>query len=966
MTGIEALVGPAIAKAAGTGAARVAGWGVKSLVAGKRRRKIRALVHSKARAPQIEALEGLSEIDLSLLTTFCESLELEKIATSLCSAHLIEGSGRAADKFFTTIKEELRASLILWMGEPFNELIVDAVYDSILECVVQQVSPLLGRGALPSTVEAQLVATAGSLSAASTRNAALLKRIEDLREIKEFESELKTLAAGIHGTMRLPHAGTTRQVPYDHLFVEPRVLVSVDEVLDEPPSRIPIEKLLGVTVRTILLGDPGGGKSTLSRKLTFDIAADRQESLLGRVPFYVELRDYATSVRGRSKQTLIEYLEGLCRAPYNLEAPEGAIEYLLLNNRAVVILDGLDELLDVSLRRDVVQAVEGFALLFPTCPMLVTSRRVGYFEAALNDSLFTRATLGEFSSRQVESYVTKWFTLDESVEESRQVQLAASFMVDSQFVADLRVNPLMLSLMCGIYASENYIPRNRPDVYEKCALLLFERWDKQRGIVPDLSFDAHVQSALRALALHVFEIESSRPEELEESTKPLTEGIGRQDLIGFFTKYLRDKRFDSDEDAESAAVEFLDFCKGRAWVLTDIGAETYGFTHRTFLEYFAASQLARLHTSADRLYGRLRDDIRAGKSDVVAQLAVQILGRSAEDGADDFLDLVTKDSQGQTDQDGNGLSFAARALSFVVPRPQVLKDICTQAVRFYLQQTTPGDRDAFDAIESLFACSTENRSRVEAALRESLTSEFAADIVPERLLSLAFMQEGLLSRRIRWTEWAEANVQIYKEVLAANRGRFYWVALLEYESGVISLNELFKLHGVSSLYDFRIDGHDDSPPFVYRFIRMTGDGGYRGLVGMVSRSRMDAISNDLLRELPKQTTPWLRWRVDYDVASLALEKSGRESKKWVSVRMLLALPLLELRTRARARTPFGSLSALVAARFDNAEEVTLRSDLNAVFAGHPDALSLVLRWVEGDVALMSGIRPPKKKGRKAA
>ncbi len=32
--------------------------------------------------------------------------------------------------------------------------------------------------------------------------------------------------------------------------------------------------------------------------------------------------------------------------------------------------------------------------------------------------------------------------------------------------------------MCDIYRGEGYIPKNRPEVYEKCSELLLKKWDK--------------------------------------------------------------------------------------------------------------------------------------------------------------------------------------------------------------------------------------------------------------------------------------------------------------------------------------------------------------------------------------------------------------------------------------------------------------------------------------------------------
>ena len=234
----------------------------------------------------------------------------------------------------------------------------------------------------------------------------------------------------------------------------------------------------------------------------------------------------------------------------------------------------------------------------------------------------------------------------------------------------------MLSLMCGIYSSENYIPRNRPDVYEKCALLLFEKWDKQRGINSPLSFDAHVQAAMRSLALWLY------PQQARQ------QGLPRDRLIEFMKGYLLEKRFDDEDEAENAATEFIDFCKGRAWVLTDIGSELYGFTHRTFLEYFAASQIVRLNPDPAKLFEYLEKRLKGGGWEVVAQLALQIINKSVEDGADNFLAVLLQRAEISEDLQVKAvlLTFASQSLTYIVPRPPVLRAMVASAILMFRSQ----------------------------------------------------------------------------------------------------------------------------------------------------------------------------------------------------------------------------------------------------------------------------------------
>jgi hypothetical protein len=67
-------------------------------------------------------------------------------------------------------------------------------------------------------------------------------------------------------------------------------------------------------------------------------------------------------------------------------------------------------------------------------------------------------------------------------------------------VPDLRANPLLLSLMCILYRGEGSLPRNRAEVYEQCANLLFHRWDARRHIHQDLRVGHLLQPALQHLA----------------------------------------------------------------------------------------------------------------------------------------------------------------------------------------------------------------------------------------------------------------------------------------------------------------------------------------------------------------------------------------------------------------------------------------------------------------------------------
>lgn len=485
------------------------------------------------------------------------------------------------------------------------------------------------------------------LANAVKNNTLVLRRAPSLADFHSYARQLRTRVVAMHGEMRLPHIGVSRSVPYDELYVRPSLSPGLDVTDLTLPGR-----------RTVLLGDPGAGKSTLAGKLTHDIALDTAE----RVPFLLVLRDFTAMFRSGGRE-LLKYFEHICSDPYNLTPPRDAVEYLLRNGRAVVVLDGLDELVHPELRRRVVRLVEGFAHQYPLTPIVVTARKVGYQEAPLSSSLFTTGTVDDFDPNQVADYATRWFALDAATPAHERASLAESFLNESNEIEELRRNPLLLALLCAMYSSEHYLPRNLAQVYERCAVMLFDRWDSMRGITLPVQFQGRLRAAVQHLAWYLF-----------DGPEP-GNALPRSRIVRLLTNYLVTKSFDPDE-AEGAAERFTEFCTGRAWILTDVGANAseplFGFTHRTFMEYFAAEHLVRRHTTASSLWTALRSHVNEGAWDVVCRVALQLHDRNVEDGADDVLSAAIRDGE---------LLFAAQSLHYLTPRPDIVRGIAIASLR---------------------------------------------------------------------------------------------------------------------------------------------------------------------------------------------------------------------------------------------------------------------------------------------
>lgn len=466
-----------------------------------------------------------------------------------------------------------------------------------------------------------------------------------------------------YGELEPPDFDRRRRIPIADIYV-PTIIT------EEPPlgrttaarpaaqSTFDIYELAGRLDRSVLLGDPGGGKTTAANVLMHHFAGDQQ----GRVPFLVTLRNYASG--DPPQRSIVGYIEQVLAAFYQLPSPAGLIELLLLTGRAVMIFDGLDELLDAGRRSDVTSRVEHFCVEYPLVPVLVTSRVVGYDQARLDDREFICYRLGGFGDAEVTEYAQKWFRQDSDARPDD----ADTFLAESASVPDLRSNPLLLSLMCILYRGEGSLPRNRAEVYEQCADLLFRRWDARRRIHQELRAGHLLEPALRNLAWRLFAQDLPQPTITERA------------LIDATARFLHGRGFESEDDARAAAGEFVEFCRGRMWVFTDAGSTAtgerlYAFTHRTFLEYFAAAQIAFSNDSPEQLASALIPYIARDESWVVAELALQIKDRTSDRGAPRIYAALLSERRSRSPVT---LRFLALCLRSVDPSPQHIRELTRQ------------------------------------------------------------------------------------------------------------------------------------------------------------------------------------------------------------------------------------------------------------------------------------------------
>ncbi|MGV9366722.1 NACHT domain-containing protein [Amycolatopsis sp. NPDC003731] len=631
-----------------------------------------------------ELTEQLSTSEINGISNFLKSPEADVAVRGIAVSILAKGYDRTeADhkELFSTLLQltgNLSAPSAEASALPLVKIVARTLHEASNK--VFQSNPRL-HGELADRAVSDK--NSGVLTRAAARNVRFLQfESVDLIKVKQFIEAYRPALSNRTNELVPAYFDVQTRVPINPHYVVPRFERRIGGRTDSrfypANSALTFTQMISSAYRTVILGDPGAGKSTLTQKLAYEFSRNDGNSYGNAVPFIVTMRSYEEAKRARGC-SLIEFLARHLNESYHLIVKPEILEYIFLSGRGLVMFDGLDELIDVTRRREMVSIIENFSNLYTATTIIVTSRTVGYDEAPVSPKNFSTLCLMNFSDTDVAEYAKNWFSIDKNLTKDEHRGLTSSFLHESQSVADIRQNALMLGLLCNVYRGIRTIPEDRADLYEKCAEMLFERWDAGRGVSSSRPLRADAKAALQDVALWAY------------TSTDHAKGIPRSTLKRRLTRFWQ-RRYENIEDAETAATKLLKLWSGRTWILTDVGTseskreEIYKFTHRTFLEYFAACELVKCNPSPVKLWKQLAPRLYEGSWDIVSQLAIQKLDGSYSDAADKTVNLLL-DSLTQVNifTRTNLLSFASRNLDGLYIKTTTCRRLVRACIDLFLE-----------------------------------------------------------------------------------------------------------------------------------------------------------------------------------------------------------------------------------------------------------------------------------------
>ncbi|MEE3470564.1 MAG: NACHT domain-containing protein [Butyrivibrio hungatei] len=346
---------------------------------------------------------------------------------------------------------------------------------------------------------------------------------------------------------------------------------------DSEGKKIEMSRLLDDNVITWISGEAGSGKTTFVQWLTRQQFEDAGGTLSDLVPIFVKLRmcDFPLNIG--------EYLY----KEYNCKCPEGWIDYLIDNDKILLLLDGMDEVSRAD-RNDVYRFVENIIDKFGTkrikSRIVITARP--YIED-LFDLDHGKYSIMHMNTKNIEKFVFHWYrTIIEDADLAREKAEALFGVIrKSGELKNIAGTPLLCAMICALnYVSNETIPTNRNELYEKCCQMLIEDRDKERRIEADnleirkLDYTKKTR-LLSIISLYMLTIEKTE--------------IDKQVIFDELKKYLCNSTIISDASIIDDPTVLLDYLVRRTGILREPTKGKIDFIHKTFMEFLGAKEIVR-------------------------------------------------------------------------------------------------------------------------------------------------------------------------------------------------------------------------------------------------------------------------------------------------------------------------------------------------------------------------------------
>ncbi|MGD1949972.1 MAG: NACHT domain-containing protein [Leptolyngbyaceae cyanobacterium] len=346
--------------------------------------------------------------------------------------------------------------------------------------------------------------------------------------------------------------------------------------------------------RIVILAKGGYGKTTLLRHIAYRYGLTpgrlcREKKVPRLIPILLYLRDWRdemTKEEAPDLPTLIakHHLPNI-RGSQTLELNRDWADRLLRQNKALVMIDGFDEVATEQCKAVSTWINRAVSTYGETALFILTSRPAGY-DRYDSSQAWMAVTVQPFNEEQRNLFLRRWYTCQEALlrpgrppeEINDLAQQAVQGLIDQieqrPALQDMTDNPLLLCMLAAFYRFRpgRKLPLNRLKLYQGfCQMLLEDRPD-YKGIEMALPAD-EAQVVLQGIAWNMV-----------KQAKIEIAGAGLQQQV----RQLLSKETDVAVEPETFIKQIEETSE---LFVRRQSADEVEFAHRSFQEYLAAREV---------------------------------------------------------------------------------------------------------------------------------------------------------------------------------------------------------------------------------------------------------------------------------------------------------------------------------------------------------------------------------------
>jgi len=258
------------------------------------------------------------------------------------------------------------------------------------------------------------------------------------------------------------------------------------EILSETSTREPIGEVLKKNTRLAILAKPGGGKSTLLKRIAIAYAFQERLGLVDDnlpnknwIPIFIRCRELGEFVT-KSITEIIGNIPNRAEIGFCKEGFSAMISDSLQNGTALLLIDGLDEISEDNNRLLFVNQLRTFLATYPNIHIITTSREAGFrVIGGVLANYCKHYKISNLIPDEIQELIVKWHkaiidTTEKTINDAKEL---ARLILKDKRIQVLAENPLLLTTLLFVKRWAGYIPTKKSVLYEEMIKLLLVTWN---------------------------------------------------------------------------------------------------------------------------------------------------------------------------------------------------------------------------------------------------------------------------------------------------------------------------------------------------------------------------------------------------------------------------------------------------------------------------------------------------------